>query len=515
MYNNINLIHSSIERRQRRKRKTSLKSKIIKIFLSLLAIYFVISFILSSKVIFSQDSFTKVLTKLPVVNQIRTILGAEDILNGQDDDRINILLMGIGGSGHDGALLTDTIMLASIKLSTNEITLISIPRDLYIKIHGNGWRRINYASAYGDLINYKGGGSALMAKTVEETFGVPIDYWLRIDFSGFKQAIDNLGGIDVIVDKTFTDNQFPTDDFGVQTLTFEQGPQHMNGERALQFARSRHGNNGEGSDFARSKRQQKILIAVKNKILNWKTLANPNRLYNIYDNVKNHIQTNIKPSQLTELMGLLKGINFDLIKHYVIDDAPGGLLKPIITDDGAQVLAPKSGDLTELQDFVKNIFVVRDIKQNDIKIILANGTTIDGLATYMGSSLSSWGFSIERLITAPQQDFEKTVIYKLANNKTDIKQNKEALKILKRRLQANATDKIPELLKPLLYRLDSQGQQQQINANFLVVIGTDQQRAIKAVEEWNKKQVELEAKKKLEQENNKIIEETGKINTDK
>jgi len=497
MYNNISLIHNSIERRQRQKRKTSLKSKIIKFFLSLLAIYFVISFILSSKVIFSQDSFTNVLNKLPVVNQIRTMLGAEDILSGQDDDRINILLMGIGGSGHEGALLTDTIMLASVKLSTNEITLISIPRDLYIKIHNNGWQRINYASAYGDLINYEGGGSALMAKTVEETFGVPIDYWLRIDFSGFKQAIDALGGIDVVVDRTFTDNQFPTEDFGVQTLTFEQGLQHMDGGRALQFARSRHGNNGEGSDFARSKRQQKILVAVKNKVLNWKTLANPNRLYNIYDNVKNHTQTNIKASQLTELMGLLKGINFELIKHYVIDDAPGGLLKPIVTDGGAQVLAPKSGDLSELKDFVRNIFVVRDINQNNIKIILANGTTIDGLATYLGSSLSSWGFNIERLITAPNQDFEKTVIYKLNGD-----QDKEALKILKRRMQANATDKVPESLNTLLYKKNSLGESEKINANFLVVIGTDQQRAIKAVKDWNEKQAKLEAIKKLEQENN-------------
>jgi len=499
MYNNINLIHSSIEKNQVKKQKKSLGAKLIRGLFLLLLAYFVISFILSSKVIFSQDTFGRVLTKLPVVNQIRNILGAEDILIGEDTNRINILLMGIGGTGHEGALLTDTIMLASIQLSTNEITLISIPRDLYIKIPDNGWQRINHASAYGDLNDYVGGGSALMAKTIEETFGVPVDYWLRIDFSGFKQVIDDLGGINVLVDRTFTDEQFPTEDFGVQTITFEKGEQYMDGETALQFARSRHGNNNEGSDFARSKRQQKILLAIKDKVLNWKTLANPNKIYKIYDSISNHIQTNIKAGQLPDLTGLLKNINFDSIKHYVIDDSPGGLLKPIITEEGAQVLVPKSGDLAELQDFVKNIFVVREINQNNIKIILANGTTIDGLATYIGSSLTSWGFNIERLITAPTQDFEKSVIYDLSDGK-----EKEALKILKRRMDANATDKLPEFLNPLLYKTNSLGELEMVEADFLIVVGADQQRAIQAIELWNEEQAKLEIIKEITEENENL-----------
>ncbi|PIP75236.1 hypothetical protein COW86_04900, partial [Candidatus Kuenenbacteria bacterium CG22_combo_CG10-13_8_21_14_all_39_9] len=297
MYNNINLVQGTIEEKRRPKKKRTFLQKLVRSLLFILIAYFIISFFLSSKIIFSQETLGAAISKLPVISQLRSILGANDVLSGKDENRLNLLIMGIGGTGHEGALLTDTMMLASVDLSTNQASLISIPRDLLVKIPNNGWQRINHANAYGDLNNYPGGGSALAAKTVEDTFGVPIDYYLRLDFSGFTSMIDDLGGIDVSVDRFFVDNQYPTEDYKVMTISFNQGIEHMDGQRALQFARSRHGDNGEGSDFARAKRQQKILFAVKDKILNWKTLANPNRVYNIYNNITKNIQTNIKPGQ--------------------------------------------------------------------------------------------------------------------------------------------------------------------------------------------------------------------------
>ncbi len=293
MYNNINLVQNQIEMRQQPKKKRGWFFKLTRIIIILIVAYFVISFFLSSKIIFSQTSLTKVIAKLPVISQIRSILGVSDKLTNKDDDRINFLLLGIGGTGHEGALLTDTMMLASIQLSTKQISLVSIPRDLLVKIPDNGFQRINHASAYGEVNNYPGGGGALSARTVSETFAIPIDYWLRVDFAGFITVIDELGGVDVEIEKSFVDNQYPTEDFTVTSLSFMVGLEHMDGNRALMFARSRHGDNGEGSDFARSKRQQKILLAVKEKILNWKTLANPNRVYNLFEDVKAHTQTNI------------------------------------------------------------------------------------------------------------------------------------------------------------------------------------------------------------------------------
>ena len=505
MYNNINLVQGSIERKKRQKKKRGFFYKLTRFLLFILIAYFIISFFLSSRVIFSQTTLSRAITKLPVVSQIRSFLGAEDSLMARDEDRVNFLLMGIGGTGHEGALLTDTMMIMSVKLSTNQAALISVPRDLLVKIPDNGYQRINHASAYGDINNYAGGGSALAAQTIEDAFGLAMDYWLRIDFSGFKTVIDDMGGVDVYIERSFTDNQYPTEDFEVQTISFEQGVEHMDGERALQFARSRHGDSGEGSDFARNKRQQKILFAVKDKLLSWKTLANPNRVYKIYNNVTNHIQTNIGPSQIPEFMSLVKSIDFDNIKHYIIDDSPGGLLKPIITEDGAQVLVPKSGDLAELQDFARNIFVVKEIMENEVKVIIANGTVEEGLATYIGGNLSAWGFTIERLANSPQQDFEKTVIYDLKPGEQE-----EALKILKRRMDANATSKVPEFLEPVLYRFNEFGEEEKIEADFLIVAGEDQERAIEALKEWWEKQARLTAEEDEEetaQAEDEIIDE--------
>ncbi len=487
MSKDINLVYyqSNIDKHQ--KKGKGFFNRLAKLLLVVFIIFFVVSFFLSSQAILSQKTVGRAIGKLPVVSQIKTILGASDKLAGQDEDRVNFLLMGIGGAGHDGPLLTDTMMLVSTKLSTKQIALTSIPRDLLVKIPNNGWQRINHANTYGETNHYPGGGSALAAKTVEEAFGIPVDYWLRVDFNGFKKLIDDMGGIDVHVERSFVDKKYPTDDHKVMTTEFEKGMEHMDGTRALQFARSRHGNNGEGSDFARSQRQQKIIMAVKDKLLNWKTFTNPNRLYNLYDNIKDNTQTNIHLSQIPDLINLAEEIDFKNIQHHVIDDSPGNLLKPIITQEGAQVLAPKAGDLSELREFTQNLFVMNNIKDQKISLIIANGTQVEGLATYTSNILKSWGFLTKRLINAPTRNYEKTVIYKLDE------QSPEVLKILKNRLAANVDKQLPNNLKPLLYK-NNDTQNKSFKADFLIVVGVDQQQVIEEIKAWREKQTALQSK---------------------
>lgn len=447
---------------------------------------FILTWILSSRAVFSKSPFGQTLGRLPVISQFRMILGDNDQLTGVADDRINFLLMGIGGSGHDGALLTDTMMLVSVKLSTKEAAIISIPRDLLVKIPGNGYQRINNASAYGDVNNYPGGGSALAAETVAQVFGVPVHYWLRIDFTGFKKIIDELGGVDVEIEKSFSDSQYPTNDYQTQTITFEKGTEHMDGERALQYARSRHGNNGEGSDFARSRRQQKIILAIKNKLVSWKIFLNPNKAYKILGTVKNNIQTNVSTGELTGIMDIARDIDFKTVKNYVLDDAAGGLLKSTITESGAFVLVPKSGDYTDFQYFAQNIFVLKKIADKNIKTIVVNGTPVDGLGTYLASSLESSGFKVERIANSPNQNFEKTVIYDLSGGTET-----EALKFLKDKFNAHTSTELPEFLTTLQYRQNEQGEQEKIAASFLVVAGYDRQDDIRIINEWRAKQEKM------------------------
>ena len=229
-------------------------------------------------------------------NEISWLAGIRHLLTNADRpseietrDRVNILLLGMGGEGHDGAYLTDTIIVASFKPATKQVALVSIPRDLYVDMGSFGWRKINSANAYGETSDYPGGGAALAAQAVNDVIGQPIDYFVKVDFNGFKKLIDDLGGVDINVLQSFSDQQYPDYEHGYQTITFTKGLEHMNGERALQYSRSRHGNNGQGSDFARSQRQMQILLAVKNKALSPGTLLNPVKLNDLFNNITANI----------------------------------------------------------------------------------------------------------------------------------------------------------------------------------------------------------------------------------
>lgn len=202
------------------------------------------------------------------------------------DGRTNILVMGKAGGTHDGPDLTDTIMLVSVSLDKKNIKIISIPRDTWVP---DIRAKINSAYYWG---NQKSpGGGITFAKAISSlVVGVPIQYGVVIDFSGFKDVINELGGIEVDVENAFTDYLYPiagkeNDTCGgdlsyscrYETLTFSSGKQTMDGETALKFVRSRHAEGTEGTDIAREVRQQKIISALKNKLSDKNTYTNFSR----------------------------------------------------------------------------------------------------------------------------------------------------------------------------------------------------------------------------------------------
>ncbi|MBI3955840.1 LCP family protein [Candidatus Gottesmanbacteria bacterium] len=202
------------------------------------------------------------------------------------DGRTNILLLGIGGGTHAGADLTDTILVLSLDKKKNTTAMISVPRDLWSDTLKD---KVNSAHHYGE-VKKKGGGLTLAKVIVEDMVGLPIHYVLLIDFSGFESIIDIVGGIDVTVPNAFTDPEFPVagkeEDLcdgdakfacRYETVTFNQGPQHMDGEQALTYVRSRHAEGDEGSDFARGRREQEVLVALTQKLKNPWTWVSPSR----------------------------------------------------------------------------------------------------------------------------------------------------------------------------------------------------------------------------------------------
>lgn len=267
----------------------------------------------------------------------------------QTDNKINILILGIGGGSHQGPNLTDTIILANLNPKDNRVTLVSIPRDLWLPDLEESNKKINGAYSYGES-RKPGGGLFLASAAVRRVTGQDVDYAVRIDFSGFVKAVDIIGGLDVDVETTFDDYFYPIsgkedDDCGYtkedikdfvattsaesdleqkfscryKHLHFNKGENHMNGQTALEFVRSRHAQGNEGSDFARSKRQEKVINALKSHVLSTQTLINPAKLIGLYNTLKDSIDTNIKSEEFDDFLRLAQQMKNADIQSAVLD----------------------------------------------------------------------------------------------------------------------------------------------------------------------------------------------------
>ncbi|OGY41823.1 MAG: hypothetical protein A2Y82_00600 [Candidatus Buchananbacteria bacterium RBG_13_36_9] len=429
-----------------------------KIFFYPLIFLLIFIFIFSFQVIISGNSIAENLEKINIFNHLGLNINNEKLLKGETEDRINILLLGMGGEGHPGPDLTDTMILASLQPSTKKVAMISIPRDLSVPIPGYGWRKINNANHFGEMKN-AGEGAKLSSEIVSQTFNLPVQYYVRVDFSGFEKLIDELDGIKIYVDNAFTDPQFPTDDYGYQTVSFKQGWQKMDGKTALNYARSRHGTNGENSDFARSKRQQKVLQAIKDKALSFTTFISYRKISALFELYKDNVSTNLEPWEIFKFYKLSKEIDVKNITNLVLDDATDGPLYAT-NINGAFLLLPRDMSFTQLQNLVKNVFDPAAVnkKQEIIKLEIQNGTKIEGLAYRASLQLKADGYKITRISNAPKQDYANTLIYDLTKG-----QKNEALLNIKNKLNADLAKDDPEWLNT-----------QDIQSDFIVILGQNQ-----------------------------------------
>lgn len=347
-------------------------------------------------------------------------LASDRKLEGEKNDRVNVLLLGMGGEGHDGAYLTDTIILASLQPSNGKIALLSIPRDLLVPIDNHGWRRINNINAWAEEVK-RGSGAESTRNALSQLLNISIPYVVRLDFEGFKNVIDELGGVRIQIDKSFEDMLYPDNNFGYAPVSFKAGSQTLSGDSALKFARSRHGNNGEGGDFARSRRQQKIITALKEKILSFDTLLRPSRVKTILETLGSHIVTNIDFWDGIRVARLIQQTSKEDVSMHTIDSSENGLLRDA-TVEGAAVLLPKNNDWEAIRKTVANI--LQDTaapvqEKNIIKAVveIKNGTTITGLAATTADRLERLGFHVNEVSNATERSYERTVIYDLTSGK--------------------------------------------------------------------------------------------------
>lgn len=263
------------------------------------------------------------------------------------------LLVGIDSrSPKSGLLNTDSMIIATYNYDTHNITMISVPRDLYVKLPDGGWyTKINAFYGHGEGIK-KGTGMEYLKKTLTNLTGIEIQYYALVDLQGFKKMIDAVGGVTVNVENTFTDYMYPTESKSkpvYETVTFKKGVQTMDGTTALKYARSRHSPDyQEGTDFARAKRQQKVISALKDKVLTSETLLNPQKVLDIMQAV----QDNVKLSEITT-DDIQAGINIAKIlqkepgKNYsfVLEPSFGNyqVLTTKVPGTNAYVIAPIAG----------------------------------------------------------------------------------------------------------------------------------------------------------------------------
>lgn len=329
--------------------------------------------------------------------------GANNQLKGEADGRINVLLLGMRGADlPGGGTLADTIMVASIAPKENKIAMISIPRDLYVTDPGTESKsKINAVHAYGEQ---KGAGQGIedMKTIVSQVTGLPIHYAVSIDFAGFKQLVDAIGGVDITLANPFNESvQFnephvcdsfftkPTGKFEYKYHSYSTsrkivaqyplctapadalecggnfnlpaGKQTLSGEQALCYARSR----ATSSDFERAKRQQQIIQLVKAKLLSAGTLTDFGKLNGIMNSLGNNVRTDMQPWEMKKLYDLYMGMKDPQTYQRVLENSEEGLLyTPVETKETGYILLPRGDNYDQIHNVAQNIFTIAP--QSDI-----------------------------------------------------------------------------------------------------------------------------------------------------
>lgn len=324
------------------------------------------------------------------------------ILKGEKDKRINILLLGIGGEEHTGRYLTDTLALVSINPETYQSAILSIPRDLYVKIPNSNYHtKINALYTYG-LRNEELSpeeSMQLLLQSVKNITDQDVHYYAILDFSGFKNVIETLGGINVNVENNIYDTHYPGPNYSYQTFEITKGLHHMNSDTALKYARVRHTKSG---DFGRAHRQQQIIASAREKALSLRILANPLKVTTLMNALGDHLKTNITINEIPKIISLIKNINIHQATTVVLDawDKDSLLRSSRVYLGGlpAYILLPKGKNYSQIHKLSKNIFDLNNLKENQKRIASENAAILLATADHKGFELfqkilKSWNYN--------------------------------------------------------------------------------------------------------------------------
>ncbi len=387
-------------------------------------------------------------------------------LNKEGDSRVNFLMLGRGGDGHDGADLTDTIIIASIDPVTNRADMVSIPRDLWVKTD-YGTTKVNAVYSYGKQraeskgkkkADAEAAGIDAIRAEISKISGIKIHAYVMVDFKAFEDAINTVGGVDINVTKETAVSEHLWDPVRRKPyyLNVQPGMQHFDGIRALFYARSRH--TSPRGDFDRAERQRLLLQALSDKVTSAGTYSNPIKINQLMDNFGSHVSTDVSTGDALNLLKLGKRIGGNF---HSVDLAENN--SPIMTTgmiSGQSIVRPIAGlfDYTELQLKIRTAFKDGYLARENAPVKVVNGTNTGGLATDASDLLKSYGYNVfGEPGTAPSRDYDKTVVVDLTkSNKKPYTRN-----YLEKRFGTKAVTTLPA-------GVDSG------NAEFVIILGRNE-----------------------------------------
>ncbi len=323
-----------------------------------------------------------------------------------NNETVNFLLIG-SDKRPGGSFRTDTMVLVILWPKEGQVSMISIPRDLWIYIPTVGMQRINTAYQSGELADYSGGGPGLLRDTIAYNLGIRIDHTAMVEFTGFQRIVDTLGGINVPVSCPYTDwhlidpSYDPNNSDNWSLYTVQPGIDHMDGELALWYARSRL----ESSDFDRGRRQQEVLRAIFNQALSTDTLARIPQLYNDFSSA---ITTDLGLGDILKLALYAPKLTNANIRSYYLRPP---YVTPWVTPGGADVLLPNQPSLEQLLVEATTLSTTA-VQRQTVSVEIQNGTSFAGWDILAANRLNYAGFETH-ILPADRQDYATSVLVDL------------------------------------------------------------------------------------------------------
>jgi len=375
------------------------------------------------------------------------------LLKGEGDGRVNILLLGKGGEGHEGPDLTDTLLIASIDPVAKETALLSIPRDLWVKSTAGGSSKVNsvYANAkYAVLNNYttkqqtaeikqkaEDAGIKAIEGTLSNVLGIPLQYYVMVDFTAFKQAVDAVGGIDINVKKQLYDTNVAWEN-NKNPLIAAVGMQHFDGKKALLYSRSRMGS--ARGDFDRTERQREVILALKDKVLSAGTFTNPVKINGLINAFGDHVATDFSLNEIMRVYELVKGVDATKVQSIGLADPPNDFVTTSNVS-GQSVVVPRAGTFVygPIQSYIRNTLRDSFLKSENASVVVLNGTAKSGLAKIKADELKAYGYNVTTVGDAPTKTYTKTVLVDMTKGVKKYTRN-----YLEKRLGVASTTTLPD-----------------------------------------------------------------------